>query len=121
MSSAGGYLENPESASACQFCSIRTTDQFLASGFNIIYGHRWRNFGIMMAFVVFNVSADIFRSLAHKTEFRADFLHLYYHVPVPHPDGKLIAFLQEARFQGLSLFIFIIEGARQSSSPQESR
>jgi len=53
---AGGYLNNPESTSACEFCSVRTTDQFLESGFNIFYRFHWRNFGIMIAFVMFNVS-----------------------------------------------------------------
>ncbi|TFK38290.1 pleiotropic drug resistance ABC transporter, partial [Crucibulum laeve] len=56
VSSAGGYLTNPDATSDCQFCSSRTTDQFLASGFNIFYSHAWRNFGIMMAFVIFNIA-----------------------------------------------------------------
>ncbi|KAF9479336.1 pleiotropic drug resistance ABC transporter [Pholiota conissans] len=55
MSVAGGYLANPTASTACQFCSTRTTDQFLEGNFGIFYGHHWRNFGLMMAFVVFNV------------------------------------------------------------------
>ncbi|KAJ3516223.1 hypothetical protein NLJ89_g1261 [Agrocybe chaxingu] len=54
MSFAGGYLTNPDASSACQFCSIRTTDQFLELGFNIRYENRWRNLGILVAFSVFN-------------------------------------------------------------------
>jgi ATP-binding cassette subfamily G (WHITE) protein 2 (SNQ2) len=56
MSYAGGYLSNPEATSDCQFCSSRTTDQLLELNFNIFYGHRWRNVGFMVAFIVFNVS-----------------------------------------------------------------
>lgn len=55
MSVAGGYLTNPDATSACQFCSVRTTDQFLGLTFNIFYEHHWRNFGIMVAFIIFNV------------------------------------------------------------------
>ncbi|TEB24254.1 hypothetical protein FA13DRAFT_1714739 [Coprinellus micaceus] len=54
MSYAGGYLSNPEATSDCQFCSSRTTDQLLELNFNIFYGHRWRNVGFMVAFIVFN-------------------------------------------------------------------
>ncbi|EDR13431.1 PDR ABC transporter [Laccaria bicolor S238N-H82] len=50
ISFAGGYL-----TSDCQF-SIRTTDQFLNSAFNIFYNHHWRNFGFMMTPLVFNFS-----------------------------------------------------------------
>ncbi|KAF8329222.1 pleiotropic drug resistance ABC transporter [Amanita rubescens] len=55
ISFAGGYLANPNAASSCQFCSIRTTDQFLATNFNIFYSHHWRNFGFMIAYVAFNI------------------------------------------------------------------
>ncbi|KAF8877242.1 pleiotropic drug resistance ABC transporter [Gymnopilus junonius] len=55
MSFAGGYLTNPNATSACQFCSVRTTDEFLGAAFNIYYSHHWRNFGILVAFIAFNV------------------------------------------------------------------
>jgi len=56
MSRAGGYLTNPDATSACKFCSSRTTDQFLVPGFNIEYSHHWRNFGLLMAYILFNIS-----------------------------------------------------------------
>jgi ATP-binding cassette subfamily G (WHITE) protein 2 (SNQ2) len=55
MSFAGGYLANPEDSASCQFCSVRSSDQFLAAGFNIFYHNRWRDFGFMMVFTGFNV------------------------------------------------------------------
>ena len=55
ISTAGGYLINPDATTACSFCSMSTADQFLASGFNIFYDHAWRNFGLMFAYIVFNV------------------------------------------------------------------
>ncbi|KAJ3558376.1 hypothetical protein NP233_g11520 [Leucocoprinus birnbaumii] len=54
ISSAGGYLTNPDATSSCNFCSMSTADQFLASGFNIFYDHAWRNFGLMIAYIAFN-------------------------------------------------------------------
>jgi len=64
ISSAGGYLANPDATTACSFCSMSTADQFLASGFNIFYGHAWRNFGLMFAYIVFNVRYYLFTSVS---------------------------------------------------------
>ncbi|KDR70391.1 hypothetical protein GALMADRAFT_254847 [Galerina marginata CBS 339.88] len=55
MSFAGGYLTNPSATTACEFCSVRTTDQLLEQAFNIFYDHHWRNFGLVMAFSLFKV------------------------------------------------------------------
>ncbi|TFK38227.1 pleiotropic drug resistance ABC transporter [Crucibulum laeve] len=60
MSFAGGYVTNPSATENCQFCAFATTDQFLGLSFNISYDHRWRNFGILMAFVAFNLSCMFF-------------------------------------------------------------
>ncbi|CAE6413745.1 unnamed protein product [Rhizoctonia solani] len=54
ISSAGGYLVNPDASSDCQFCPQNTTDTYLAS-LNMSYSHRWRNVGIMLAFTLFNI------------------------------------------------------------------
>lgn len=56
IASAGGYLTNPDATTDCLFCSSRTTDQFLSSSFNIFYSHRWRNFGLLIGYTIFNVS-----------------------------------------------------------------
>ncbi|KAF7439739.1 hypothetical protein PC9H_000075 [Pleurotus ostreatus] len=53
----GGYLNNPDAASGCEFCSTRTTDEYLGRTFNIQYSHRWRDLGIFCAFIVFNTVA----------------------------------------------------------------
>ena len=55
IASAGGYLTNPTASTACQFCSVRTTDEFMKNTFNIYYDHHWRNLGIFIAFIFFNV------------------------------------------------------------------
>jgi hypothetical protein len=55
ISSSGGYLTNPNATSSCQFCGVRTTDELMGASFNIFYHHHWRNFGLMIAFIVFNV------------------------------------------------------------------
>ena len=55
IASSGGYLTNPDSTTACQFCSLRTTDELLDLSFNIKYSNRWRDVGIFIAFIAFNV------------------------------------------------------------------
>ncbi|PPR00332.1 hypothetical protein CVT24_004615 [Panaeolus cyanescens] len=56
ISRMGGYVTDPNATASCEFCSVRTTDQFLNAAFNIYYENHWRNFGIMMGYIVFNVA-----------------------------------------------------------------
>ncbi|CAH0014693.1 unnamed protein product [Clonostachys rhizophaga] len=55
----GGYLQDPLATAECQFCPMASTDAFLA-GVNIDYKDRYRNFGIMWAYIIFNVFAALF-------------------------------------------------------------
>ncbi|KAG6380437.1 hypothetical protein JVT61DRAFT_8576 [Boletus reticuloceps] len=57
ISSAGGYLQNPDAGSNCLYCSTSTADAWLYRMFNIQYAHRWRNVGLFCAFIVFNICA----------------------------------------------------------------
>ncbi|KAF1939631.1 hypothetical protein EJ02DRAFT_456735 [Clathrospora elynae] len=50
---SGGVVQNPGATADCRFCSLSNADQFLA-GSSIYYGERWRNFGILFAFIAFN-------------------------------------------------------------------
>jgi ABC-type multidrug transport system permease subunit len=52
----GGYVANPTASTDCQFCSISSTNTFLAA-VNANYDQRWRNFGILFAFIFFNIIA----------------------------------------------------------------
>lgn len=54
----GGYMSNPSATTDCSFCPIRDTNVFLET-FNIYYSDAWRNFGILWAFVIFNICAAI--------------------------------------------------------------
>ena len=51
---AAGYLRDSNSTSICEYCTLRSTNQYLAS-IEAPYHLRWRNFGIFWAYVVFNV------------------------------------------------------------------
>ena len=51
---AGGYLQNPSATENCSFCAESSTNTFLAQ-VNSYYADRWRNFGIMWGFIIFNV------------------------------------------------------------------
>jgi len=55
IASNGGYLTNPTASAACHFCSARTTDELLGSAYNIYYDHHWRDLGIFVAYIFFNV------------------------------------------------------------------
>ncbi|PLB43646.1 ABC transporter CDR4 [Aspergillus steynii IBT 23096] len=54
-----GYLKDPHATSDCAFCPISETDTFLraiASDFS----EAWRNFGLMWAYVAFNIVGAVF-------------------------------------------------------------
>ncbi|KAL2015963.1 hypothetical protein VTK56DRAFT_4498 [Thermocarpiscus australiensis] len=55
----GGYLEDPMNTETCSYCTIGDTNTFLAS-VQSNYADRWRNFGILWAFIIFNIFAALF-------------------------------------------------------------
>ncbi|KAF3939272.1 hypothetical protein ABW19_dt0207177 [Dactylella cylindrospora] len=55
---APGYLFEPNSTTECRYCPLQSSDQYLAQSW-IHYHERWRNFGIMWAYIVFNIFATI--------------------------------------------------------------
>ncbi|KAG8167727.1 hypothetical protein KVR01_003416 [Diaporthe batatas] len=59
ISAAGGYLENPTATADCSFCSVENTNAFLAS-ISSSFDNRWRDFGIGMVYIVFNIVAALF-------------------------------------------------------------
>ncbi|KAK5071351.1 Multidrug resistance protein [Cryomyces antarcticus] len=59
ISVAGGYLPNPQATADCSFCTYSSTNVFL-SAVSSSYSTRWRDFGIMWAYIVFNVAGAFF-------------------------------------------------------------
>ncbi|EGX45830.1 hypothetical protein AOL_s00117g35 [Orbilia oligospora ATCC 24927] len=57
---APGYLQqdDPNSTVQCSYCPVTVSDQFLAAS-GIEYSYRWRNFGIVWAYVGFNIFATV--------------------------------------------------------------
>lgn len=51
---APGYLLNPAATAACKYCPWSRADQLLAQS-GIYWTDRWRNFGLGMAYICFNV------------------------------------------------------------------
>ncbi|KAK5138566.1 hypothetical protein LTR08_000154 [Meristemomyces frigidus] len=51
---APGTLQNPDAMSQCRYCALSNADQFLA-GSGIAWSERWRNFGLMWAYICFNI------------------------------------------------------------------
>ncbi|KXT06963.1 hypothetical protein AC578_7244 [Pseudocercospora eumusae] len=72
LSTFPGYLADPSATSDCQFCTYGDSNIFL-SQISISYSDRWRNFGILWAFIIFNIFAAVF---------------LYWLVRVPKHKGK---------------------------------
>lgn len=56
---AGGQLQDQNATSNCRLCPATTTDTFLAS-LNLDYGQRWRNFGLLLVYIAFNIAAALF-------------------------------------------------------------
>ncbi|THH33132.1 hypothetical protein EUX98_g1017 [Antrodiella citrinella] len=57
----GGYLNNVNATSDCQYCQYRVGDQFFVP-LNIEYDNRWRDTFIMFCYFIFNVLATILAS-----------------------------------------------------------
>ena len=58
MEQAQGTLMNPDAGEACEYCTVKVADQFLAS-VDIFWTERWRNFGLMWVYIVFNIAVAI--------------------------------------------------------------
>ncbi|KAL2884521.1 Multidrug resistance protein [Colletotrichum sp. CLE4] len=58
MQMAGGNVFNPNSTDVCQFCPLATTDAFLATT-STSYGRRWRSYGLMWVYIIFNLFAAL--------------------------------------------------------------
>ncbi|GME75426.1 unnamed protein product [Ambrosiozyma monospora] len=53
ISTAGGYLANPDATDSCSFCPLSSTNVFLQS-VHIDYDNRWRDWGIFICFIAIN-------------------------------------------------------------------
>jgi len=51
---AGGAIYDPTNTTVCQYCSLTSANQYLAT-VDLSYSDRWRDFGIFCAYIVFNV------------------------------------------------------------------
>ena len=58
ISQAGGYLQDPSATDTCKFCTYNDTNVFL-SGIGLSYSNAWRDFGIMWAYIIFNIFAAV--------------------------------------------------------------
>lgn len=58
ITALGGYLTNEDATSDCSYCTVDKTNTFLA-GARSYYSDRWRNFGIIWAYIIFNIAAAL--------------------------------------------------------------
>lgn len=54
ISSVGGYINNPNATSACQYCAYARGEDFYKP-VGISFDDRWRDLGIFIAFLAFNI------------------------------------------------------------------
>lgn len=54
----GGYLEDVNATSQCQLCPMQSTNMYLA-GVRSFYSERYRNFGLMWVYIIFNIAAAL--------------------------------------------------------------
>ncbi|UPK93740.1 hypothetical protein LCI18_004675 [Fusarium solani-melongenae] len=58
ISAAGGYVLNESATSDCQYCPMKDTNVFLKA-LSSSYDNRWRDWGIGMVYIVFNIVASL--------------------------------------------------------------
>ncbi|KAG5762970.1 hypothetical protein H9Q72_008935 [Fusarium xylarioides] len=58
VQAVGGALSNPGSNQSCLYCPIASTDTYLGT-LSIRYSERWRNFGLLWAFILFDIVAAL--------------------------------------------------------------
>jgi ATP-binding cassette subfamily G (WHITE) protein 2 (PDR) len=58
LAMAPGQLQNPGDTSQCRYCSLTVADQFMA-GANIYWDERWRNFGLIWAYIGFDIVVTV--------------------------------------------------------------
>lgn len=60
IKSNGGYLVDADNGSSvCQYCTMDDTNMFLKS-INVDFDNRWRDFGFLWAYIIFNCAAAVF-------------------------------------------------------------
>ncbi|KAE8350031.1 ABC-2 type transporter-domain-containing protein [Aspergillus coremiiformis] len=52
----GGYVRDAGNG-LCSFCQYSSGDAFAVKSFNVYYSHKWRDYGIFWAYVLFNFAA----------------------------------------------------------------
>lgn len=51
-----GYIGNPNSTDMCDYCQYSLGNDYYESRIGWNFGNRWRNFGILWVFTLFNVT-----------------------------------------------------------------
>ena len=70
---AGGEVYNPIDLTSCQYCQLTNSKIYLA-GVSVYYGDRWRNFGLIWAYVAFNIFGALFFYWIVRVHSRSDLL-----------------------------------------------
>jgi ATP-binding cassette, subfamily G (WHITE), member 2, PDR len=113
LSTAPGVLRNPSATANCSYCPLRSTDQFLATR-DIYYKNRWRNAGLLWAYIIFNIIATAVFYFAFRVK-RWSIAHLL-HLPT-----WLMTCLRPAESVLRSLFVRNSKESEQGSEESNER
>jgi ATP-binding cassette subfamily G (WHITE) protein 2 (SNQ2) len=62
VNATAGYLVDPAATDNCQYCPIKVGDEFYTP-LGISYDHRYRDFGFLIVYVVFNAAVTVVGSI----------------------------------------------------------
>ncbi|KAJ2099259.1 ATP-binding cassette transporter snq2 [Coemansia sp. S100] len=69
VGSTRGYLRDPAATGSCEYCIYRTGDEYYNT-LSWSFGHRWRNFCILLGFTAFNIAFTVFMTRMYKVNKR---------------------------------------------------
>ncbi|KAJ2791803.1 ATP-binding cassette transporter snq2 [Coemansia linderi] len=69
VDSTRGYLRDLSATGTCEYCTYRTGDEYFKT-LDWAFNHRWRNFCILLGFIVFNIAFTSFMTGVYKVNKR---------------------------------------------------
>ncbi|ORX71863.1 hypothetical protein DL89DRAFT_277579 [Linderina pennispora] len=69
VSKAIGYINNPNATSSCEYCQFKDGDDFYKT-LSWSFDHRWRNWGILAGYAIFNIAFTVLMVRVYKVNKR---------------------------------------------------
>ncbi|KAI8318478.1 hypothetical protein GQ54DRAFT_300291 [Martensiomyces pterosporus] len=69
VKAAIGYIDNPDDTSDCRYCQFKIGDDFYRT-LDWSFDHRWRNVGVMLGYIIFNMAFTLLMVKVYKVNKR---------------------------------------------------